>query len=93
MQEIKLFYLTHCPYCKQARKVIDQLYTENPSFKKIAIRWIEESQEPQIADAYDYYHVPTIFVGDEKKYEAHPGESYNECYQMIKDVFSEIMGE
>ena len=95
MEHVKLFYLTNCPYCKQAQKVIQQLQNENQKYQEIIshIQWVEESVEKELADSYDYYYVPTIFVGETKKYEARPGESYETCYMQIKTVFDELAGE
>ncbi len=30
---------------------------------------IEETDEPEVADRFDYYYVPTFFVGDVKVHE------------------------
>ena len=30
---------------------------------------IEESEQPEAADRYDYYYVPTFYVGDVKVHE------------------------
>lgn len=91
MKEIKLFYLSHCPYCMQARKVINDLINENREYAGIKIEWIEESQHPDIADQYDYYHVPSVFIDGAKAYEAHPGEQYGECYKKIKTIFDGLL--
>jgi len=91
MKGIKLFYLTHCPYCIQARKVIDDLISADSKYGDIEIEWIEESQHPDIADQYDYYYVPTIFIGNEKVYEAHRGEQYSECYEHVKRAVDRVL--
>ena len=64
MKEIEIFYLAGCPYCKNARKAIAELTEENPAYAGIGLRWIEESEEPALADARDYYSVPSLFFGD-----------------------------
>ena len=33
------------------------------------IRMIDELAEPEVADRYDYYYVPTFYVGDKKVHE------------------------
>ena len=53
---------------------------------------IEESEDPVTADAYDYYYVPTMFIGDEKLYEAHRGETYEECKENVRRVFEAELG-
>ena len=50
MKEIELFHLTRCPYCINARKAIGELLEENPAYAALSIRWIEESEEKELAD-------------------------------------------
>lgn len=61
-----MFYLEYCPYCKRARNYMKELQEEDPRYMEIPIRMIEESQQKDLAGSYDYYYVPTYFVGDEK---------------------------
>lgn len=69
MKPIKLFYLKNCPFCKKALSYIDSLKAEHPEFAAIPIEMIEESEHPALADKFDYYYVPTFYVGDEKVHE------------------------
>lgn len=69
MKEITYFYLAHCPYCRAADQFIAELIEENPEFKDIPITRIEETQNPEIADSYDYYHVPCLYIGKDKLHE------------------------
>lgn len=69
MKPIKLFYLKNCPFCKKALSYIDSLKAEHPEFAAIPIEMIEESEQPALADKFDYYYVPTFYVGDEKVHE------------------------
>lgn len=86
MKDVMVFYLKECPYCVQARKALENLISENPEYGKIKINWIEESENPQLADEYDYYATPSMFIGKEKIYEAHLFEKYDECYAHVKEV-------
>ena len=70
MKEIEIFYLTGCPYCNNARRAVEELCAENPACKALTLNWIEEREHPEIADARDYYSVPSLFFGGEKLYEA-----------------------
>ena len=70
MKELELFYLNSCPYCINARRAMDELVKETPAFGEIALRWIEEKQEPALAASRDYYYVPTLYFRGEKLYEA-----------------------
>lgn len=66
MKTITMFYLENCPYCKNARKALKELTEENPEYGSISVDMIEESQNPEKADAYDYYYVPALFLGNER---------------------------
>ncbi len=91
MKEIELFYLSSCPYCRNAKKAIDELNGENPAYADIKIDWIEESEHPEIADARDYYSVPTIFWQGEKLYEAHFTHSYADIKSNIRAAFDKVL--
>lgn len=86
MKTVTFFYLTGCPYCAQARKALDELYGENPAYRQVPIEAIEEEEHPDIADRWDYWAVPSMFVGTGKLYEAHIGERYPECKAKVKAV-------
>lgn len=64
-QILRLFYLAQCPYCRQAFAYIEQL-KEQQQYKNIEMDLIEESEEPDVADRYDYHYVPTFYLGEEK---------------------------
>ena len=91
MKQIELFYLTHCPYCVKARRAIAELTEENPAYRDLSIRWIEESAEPELADGRDYYYVPTVFYGDRKLYEAKPGHDYSTIKKSLKEAFDKAL--
>ena len=40
-----------------------------------------------MANNYDYWYVPCMWVDDVKLYEAKPGESRLQCHENIKKVF------
>ena len=91
MREIKLFYLESCPYCHNARRALKELVKENPVYGEIRVEWIEESEQPDLAQQYDYYYVPTIFAGDKKLYEARPSEDYAACKQNVKAALDAVL--
>ena len=76
MKELTMFYLDDCGYCHKAHRAMDELFQENPAYAAIPLRKIEESREPALADTYDYYAVPSFFIGRDKLFEAHIGMSY-----------------
>ncbi|WP_294578279.1 thioredoxin family protein [uncultured Thomasclavelia sp.] len=91
MRKVTCFYLTECPYCIQAKKALKELIAENPLYGEVEIDWIEESQNPDIIDQYDYYATPSMFIGKEKLYEAYLFETYDECKAHVKAVLDEAM--
>lgn len=66
MQEVTMFYLESCPYCKRARAFMDELKSETPGYADIPIKMVEERQQKELADQYDYYYVPCYYVGGQK---------------------------
>lgn len=84
--ELEMFYLTNCPYCHNASRAIDDLVKENPAYATVSIHRIEESQEPDLVAKRNYYYVPTFYLGDDKLYEAQPGQSYEEIRENVQRV-------
>lgn len=78
MKEVLMFYLENCGYCHKARQALDELFEENPAYRQIPLTRIEESREPELADRYDYYAVPTFFVDGRKIFEARLFMSYED---------------
>ena len=68
MKRLTLFYLETCPFCKKARAAIDELKKQD-RYKDIEIEMIEESKQPEVADKYDYYYVPTFYIDGRKVHE------------------------
>jgi glutaredoxin len=69
MRNLTLLYLEECPYCKEAFAFIDQLKQEDERYKGIEIETIEESVHPEKIVGYNYYYVPTIYMGKTKMHE------------------------
>lgn len=93
MKEILMFYLDDCGYCRKARQALEELTAENPAYREIPLTRIEESREPELADRYDYYAVPTFYVGGEKRFEAHIGMSYEAIKAAVKDALDAALAE
>jgi glutaredoxin len=91
MQEITMFYLDDCGYCHKAHRALEELYEKNPEYRKIPITKIEESRQPEVADRYDYWAVPTFFVGDRKVFEAHIGMSYEAIHEKVQEALDQAM--
>lgn len=72
MKKVTMMYLRNCPHCHRAFAIIEELKQEHPEFQAISIESIEEREHPEIADALDYYYVPTYYVDEVKLHEGVP---------------------
>lgn len=84
MKEVLMFYLESCGYCDKARRALEELYAQNPAYRRIPLKRIEESEQPELADRYDYYAVPSFFVDGRKIFEARLFMSYEEIRDGVK---------
>lgn len=87
MKPLTVMYLENCPYCRKARKAVDALIGENPEFRSVPLTWIEESEQPALADSYDYWRVPSVFMGEEKLFEADPADTYDSLKEAFFQAF------
>ena len=71
MHKVTYFHLPSCPYCKQADRILEELQREHPEYAAVEFERINEMEQPELADQYDYYANPSMFIGKEKIYEAH----------------------
>ena len=74
MKALTFFYLSSCPYCRQADLMIAKFKSSAPEYAEVPIEKIEERQHPEVAEQYDYYYVPCFFLGKEKLFEGVPSE-------------------
>lgn len=67
-----------------------QLASEDPEIAAIEVEKIEETEEAELAERYDYYYVPTIYVGETK---LHEGAFDPEKYGVIseKEALSKVL--
>ena len=93
MKDVLIFYLEDCGYCHKARRALAELMEELPGAKELKITMIEESREPELADRYDYYRVPSFFLGGEKLYEASPLWTRAEAKRRLGAMFDEVLGK
>ena len=91
MKKVTYFHLPSCPYCIQADRVIEQLVSEHPEWGSVEFERIDETVHPEIADRYDYYANPSMFIGDEKLYEGYLFETEEECRRHVEAVFRRAM--
>lgn len=69
MKDITMFMKADCPFCKEAFDYMEELYKKDPSYREIKVTVIDEVKEEELAAKYDYYYVPTFYVGDVKAHE------------------------
>ena len=87
MKTITMFMKATCPYCQAAFRWMDTLFAENEKYKALTINKIDETVHPEIADKYDYYYVPTYYVGEDK---VHEGAA---SLEIVKRVFDTALEE
>jgi glutaredoxin len=64
-----MFTMASCPYCQKAHRYMRELFEKRPEYKDIELTVVDETQQPEIANKYDYYFVPTYYVEDVKVHE------------------------
>ena len=74
MQEILVFVLEHCPYCKQLKRILAD-WKDRPELEGVQFRFVDEEKNPELVKQYSYYYVPTLFADGRKLYEAQPSHS------------------
>jgi thiol-disulfide isomerase/thioredoxin len=84
MPKLTLFIQDTCPFCRRALGYIDEL-KQLDAYKSIDIETVNEKVEKERADSYDYYYVPTFYLGDEK---LHEGAIY---YDEVKALFDKVL--
>ncbi len=87
MKEIKMFMFESCPHSRKAREIIKKLFESKPEYMNIPFVMIDEKLHPEEADKYDYFYVPTFYVGDEKVHEGKADEA------AVRKVFEKAAGE
>lgn len=91
MQKVTYFHLPSCPYCQQADRILDELIREHPEYAAVEFERINEMEHPEIADRYDYYANPSMFIGTEKIYEAHLFEKPEETRRHVLEVLQRAL--
>ena len=83
MKQILMMIQETCPYCRKARKFMEELQAENPKYAGADIRMIDENVEAEFANSLDYYYVPTYFVEGKK---IHEGAASKEDVKAVLDA-------
>lgn len=71
MKELTIFIQKSCPHCVLAKKFITQLCMEDSRYAALPIIEIDEYEQRELADSYDYWYVPSFFIGKKKLHEGH----------------------
>jgi glutaredoxin len=87
MKEVKMFMFIGCPHCKRAEEMIADIFACHPEYAKVPFTVINEHKNPEIADQYDYYYVPTFYTGDVKMMEGVPTK------EAIEKAFAKALEE
>ena len=88
--KLTCFVLAGCPYCAAAREIIGELRAEHPEYAGIEIELIDERREPETAASYEYYYVPSFFLGREKLYEADPAMPRDEVKRRLAGMLDAL---
>ncbi|MBR1455568.1 MAG: thioredoxin family protein [Oscillospiraceae bacterium] len=91
MKDILLFYRDDCGYCDKAHQAMDELFAQEPAYRELKITRVEETRQPDFADRYDYYAVPTFYVDGEKVFEAHIGMRYEQIKAEVKNALDKAL--
>lgn len=81
MKEVRMFMQANCPHCKKCLVLMEELFESHPEYKEVPLVMIDERIDPVTADKYDYYYVPTFYVGEVKEHEGVPSQ------ETVENVF------
>ncbi len=68
MKKLTMFILKDCPHCRAALAINGELALE-PRFADVEVEVVDEREQAELADSYDYYYVPCYYLGREKLHE------------------------
>ena len=91
MKKITMFHIDECKYCDFAKQAIAELRAENPEYEKVEIDMINEDEHPEIIENYDYWSVPSFFIGKEKIFEAALFMPYETVRDGVKLAFDRAL--
>ena len=87
MKNVTMFKLASCPHCRRAFAWMEEVFSAHPEYRDVPLTVIDEGQQRELADKYDYYYVPTYYVGEEK---VHEGVA---SYEKVEAVFRAAYGK
>lgn len=87
---VKMIMLPLCPYCRRASRLIEEIKAENAEYVDIEFTKYNEMTQAKEIGNVDYYHVPTFVYGDEKLYEAQPGDDDDVMRPKLEAMFKRL---
>lgn len=63
-----------------------EVFDEHPEYRDVELTMIDETLEPDVANRYDYWYVPTYYIDDRK---VHEGAATKE---IVRRVFADAYG-
>ena len=83
-----MFVQQGCPHCKRAFKWQEVLTEKfHPEWRDVPVRVVDELEEKEYADSFDYYYVPSYYVDGVK---VHEGPV---THQDVERVFETALSE
>ena len=64
---------------------MDEVFKSDVKYTEIPLKIIDEVEEPDLANTFDYYFVPTYYIDDEK---VHEGAA---TFEIVKKVFDDAL--
>lgn len=86
MKKVMLFVMKGCPYCVSALRYLDKLKTDHPEYQAVEIDQIDENEQPDLSNRYDYWYVPTFYVDGKKMHEGVP--TMEKVERVLKEALS-----
>ena len=87
MKDVLMMILPDCPYCRQAKAMMDALRREDARYAAVRVRVVDEQKDTALAESLDYYYVPTYFVDGLKLHEGIPS------MEAVRRVFDAALAE
>ena len=85
MKTLTILHMSFCPYCRMARRAVQELQAEDARFAAVPVRWIEENAQRAEAEAFtDYWYVPSLYLDGRKLYEASPRDRYEDIRGQVR---------
>ena len=69
MKQVELIHFESCPYCKQARRWLQEVTAQHPELAAVHVEQIDEKLQPERVKGRKYWYVPTFYVDGKKVHE------------------------